>query len=152
MQVEWDPENGEDKREWQFDPDEVFRKDASLIEKHFGGSFDQWRAGLMIGNIDARAVLLWYMLKQVHPSVKFEDVPNFRVRQLKTELGTLELKTLWKRAEKMKMDPDTREAFNAQFEGDMQDAMKREGLDYHVEIVDGRLEIEGGLVDLPKPQ
>ena len=68
MIVEWDPENGEDKQTWQFDPDDVLRKDAALIEKYYGESYEQWTAGLMIGKIEARAVLLWYMLKQVHPS------------------------------------------------------------------------------------
>jgi hypothetical protein len=152
MQVEWDPENGEDKQVWQFDPDDVLRKDAMLIEKHYGGTWDQWRAGLMTGEINARTVLLWYMLLLIHPKIKFDDVPNFRVRQLKTEMGTLELKQLWKRAERMKMEPDTREAFNSQFEMDMADAMKREGVDGDVEIIDGKLAIEGVVADLPKAQ
>jgi hypothetical protein len=152
MQVEWDPENGEDKQVWQFDPDDVLRKDAMLIEKHYGGTWDQWRAGLMTGEINARTVLLWYMLLLIHPKIKFDDVPNFRVRQLKTEMGTLELKQLWKRAERMKMEPDTREAFNSQFEMDMADAMKREGVDGDVEIIDGKLAIEGAVADLPKAQ
>lgn len=153
MQVQWDPENGEDKQVWQFDPDDVLRKDAQLIEKHYGGSWDQWRAGLMTGQINARAVLLWYMMKLIHPKTRFEDLPDFRVRQLKTEMGTLELKDLWKRAQKMKLSPDVREAFEAQFEGDMADAMRREGIEGEVEIVDGQLAIEGQVaVDLPKPQ
>lgn len=154
MQVTWDPENGEQPQVWQFDPDDVFRKDAELIEKHYArGSYDQWRAALMIGEIAARAVLLWYMLKQVHPKVRYEDVPDFRVRQLKTEMGTSELKMLWERVKRMKLDADTREAFNAQFEADMADAMEREGHDGgHVSIIDGKLQLEGGPVDLPKPQ
>lgn len=150
MQVEWDPENGEEKRTWQFDPDDVFRKDAQQIEKHYGGTWDQWRAGLMTGEINARTVLLWYMLHLLHPNkVRFDDVPDFRVRQLKTEMGTVELKNLWKRAARMKFDPDVREAFDSQFEADMADAMKREGIDGDVSIVDGQLQLEGAQ-DLPK--
>lgn len=126
MHVAWDPQNGEDKQTWQFDPEDVHRKSAQLIEKHYGGSYDQWRAGLMLGEINARAVLLWHMLTQVHPKLRFEDVPDFRVRQLTVEMGTLELKDLWQRAAKAKMAPDTREAFNDRFEVDMAEAMKRE--------------------------
>lgn len=150
MQVEWDPANGEDKQRWQFDPDDVYRDEAALIEKHYGGSYDKWRAGLMLGEIEARAVLLWYMLKQIHPKLRFDDLPRFRVRQLTTQLGTMELNALWKRVVRMKLDPDTREAFNTQFEADMADAMEREGLDGSVEIIDGQLEIEGVKADLPK--
>lgn len=149
MHVEWDPENGEDRQTWQFDPEDVGRKEAQLIEKHYGGSYDQWRAGLMTGEINARAVLLWHMLTQVHPKLKFEDVPNFRVRQLTSEMGTSELKELWRRAERAKMAPDTREAFNDRWQMDMEDAMKREGLTGEVAIVDGVLELEG-VPDLPK--
>lgn len=155
MFVEWDPENGEEKQTWNFDPDDVLRKDAALIEKHYGESWDQWNAGLMLGKIEARAVLLWYMLKLVHPKLRYDDVPDFRVRQLKTEMGTLELKALYKRASKMKLDQDTRDAFEAQFESDMKDAMEREGIEGQVEFVDGVLAIETadpGLSadDLPK--
>jgi hypothetical protein len=150
MLVEWDPENGEDKQTWQFDPKDVFRKDAALIEKHYGGSWDQWIQGLRIGEINARAVLLWYMLKLVHPKIRFDDVPDFRVRQLEVQMGVTELRELYEQAKKLKLDPDTREAFETRFEADMREAMEREGLDGEVNIVDGRLELEGVSTDLPK--
>ncbi len=151
MYVAWDPENGESKSEWQFDPGEVTRKNAMLIEKHYGQAWDRWLAGLMLGEISARAVLLWYMMHLEHPNkVRFDDIPDFRVRQLKTEMGSLELKDLWKRAERMKLDPDQRDAFENQFEYDMRDALIREGRDPNGFHIDGKvLELEAG--DLPKP-
>lgn len=142
MLVTWDPEDGSDKQTWQFDPDEVLRKDATQIERHFGGSWDQWLAALQIGKIDARAVLLWYMLKLVHPKTRFDDVPDFRVRQLRVDQGVTELKRLYDRVKKMRLDPDVREAFESQFEADMREAMEREGFEGSFEVVDGVLSIE----------
>jgi hypothetical protein len=152
MHVEWDPESGEDKQTWQFDSGDVTRKQATLIEKHYGGTYDQWLAGLMSGQIQARAVLLWYMLSLIHDKIKFEDIPDFRVRQLTVQMGVTELRDLWKRAQRIKLTPDEREAFEAQFTEDMRDAMVREGLDPSGIRITGKvLELEGA-VDLPKPQ
>lgn len=151
MQVEWDPEDGSVKQEWTFDPGDVDRKSAILIEKHFGGSWDQFLAGLMLGQIQARAALLWYMMYLVHDKVRFEDIPNFRVRQLKVYQGVTELKDLWKRVQRMKLPEDQMDAFTAQFEEDMKDAMVREGLDPDNLHIDGKqLAIEGPGADLPK--
>lgn len=149
MHVTWDPENGEGQQVWNFDPGDVTRKKATLIEKHFGGSWDQWLQGLQMGQIQARSVLLWYMLSLVHDRIKFDDIPDFRVRQLKVEMGVAELRDLWERAKRVKLTPDQREAFEAQFEQDMRDAMVREGVDGDFTVTDGKLEIEGAPV-LPK--
>jgi hypothetical protein len=152
MHVEWDPESGEDKQTWQFDSGDVTRKQATLIEKHYGGSYDQWLAGLMGGQIQARTVLLWYMLLQVHSNIKFEDIPDFRVRQLTVQMGVTELRDLWKKVQRMRLSADEREAFEAQFEEDMRDAMVREGRDPSGVRIDGKkLELEG-VEGLPKPQ
>lgn len=152
MFVKWDPEDGSSTQEWVFDSGDVKRKDAILIEKHFKGTWDQWVAGLMTGDILARTVLLWYMMKQVHEAIKFEDIPDFRVRQLTVEMGVQELKNLWKRAQKIKLEADQREAFESQFEEDMRDAMKREGLDPDEFHIDGKVLAIGGAPDLPKQQ
>jgi hypothetical protein len=151
MFVQWDPEDGSDKQTWTFDPGDVTRKAATTMEKHYGGSWDQFLAGLQMGQMQARAVLLWHMMSLVHPKVKFEDIPDFRVRQLTVDMGVNELKDLWERAKRIKLTPDQREAFEAQFESDMRDAMEREGHEGEFSINDGRLAIEGS-VDLPKPQ
>ena len=150
MHVQWDPENGEAVQTWQFDPGGVTRKQATLIEKHYGGSWDQFQAGLMTGQIQARAVLLWFMMYTVHDKVKFEDVPDFRVRQLTVEMGVQELKDLWKRAQRIKLDADQREAFESQFAEDMKDALKREGKDPDDFRIDGKTLEIGAAPDLPK--
>ena len=150
MHVEWDPEvEGEQKQTWQFDPGDVTRKQATKIEEHFDGSYDQWTAGLMMGKVHARAVLLWHMLSQVHAKIKFEDVPDFRVRQLTVQMGSAEIHDLWKRAKRIKMTPDQREAFEAQIVEDMKDALGREGKEPDAWIEDDLLKTRVTL-ELPK--
>lgn len=152
MWVKWDPENGEAERTWVFDSGDVMRKHAIQIERHYGSSWDEWLRNLQMGQIQARAVLLWYMLVQVHPKLRFDDVPDFRVRQLTVEMGVSELKDLWERAKKVKLTPEQREAFEDQFRLDMREAMDREGLDGDFKVDDnGKLAIEGAAT-LPKPQ
>lgn len=143
MLVTWNPENGEDEQRWTFDPEDVLRKDAEKIETLYGEGWEPWLAALQVGSIKARSVLLWYMLYLVHPRLSYKDVPDFRVRQLKVEMGTLELKKLWERLSKMKMDEDRMETLRSAFEVDLKDAMVREGIDGNVEVVDGQLAITG---------
>lgn len=149
MQVMWDPENGEPVKQWDFDPDDVLFKDAQKIEKHYGAGWDQWLQGLQLGQMQARGVLLWYMLSLVHPSLQYKDVPQFRVRQLKVEMGVRELKALYERVKRMKLPEEDQERFELAFQADMADALKREGLDSEFEIVDGQLQLEGA-DELPK--
>ncbi len=149
MFVKWNPENGEPEQTFNFDSGEVMRKQAARIEKYYDGSFEQWVAGLMIGQIEARAVLLWHMLSQVHDKLRFEDVPDFRVRQLTVEMGVKELQDLLKRVKKMKLPDAQREAFNSQFESDLHDAMTREGYDPDLIENETVKVLEAG--ELPKP-
>lgn len=151
MHVTWDPENGEDKQSWAFDPDDVLGEDAKKIERYYGGTYDQWVAGLQSGQIQARTVLLWYMLAQVHPKLKFEDVPKFRVRQLKVEMGVRELKSLFARVQRMRLSDEDQQNFEMVFQADMADAMAREFPGGSASVVDGQLSIEGADTDLPKP-
>lgn len=152
MQVTWKPEDGEPDKVWQFDPYDVGRKDAMAIEKQYGSSWDRWVHGLRLGEIHARAVLLWHMMKQVHPRLQFNDIPDFRVRQLDVQMGVAELKELYERAKKIRLDPEERERFEAQFEVDMRDALEREGKDPDsVTVIEGHLELEEG-PELPKQQ
>jgi len=150
MHVTWDPEDGSEQQTWVFTPEDITRKQGEKIEKHAGTTFDQWTIGLRTGDLTARAVLLWHMLTQVHPTLRFEDVPDFRVRQLKVQMDVAELKDLWEKAKKTRMKPDVREAFESQFETDMADALAREGKNTEVAVVDSKLEIEGEVTTAPK--
>jgi len=151
VKVTWDPEDGTDKQDWDFDPQDVLRKEAEAIESEYGEGYDQWLAALQVGQIKARGVLLWHMMRQVHPSLKYRDVPDFRIRQLTVQMGVAELKKLWERLAKMRLDDDKREALEAAFEVDFREALAREGVEADVTIVDGKLAIEGATVaEAPK--
>lgn len=152
MYVEWDPEDGSDKQTWTFDPKDVLRKEATDIERQYGEAWDNWINGLRLGEIKARSILLWHMLRQVHPKLRFEDVPDFRVRQLTVHMGVNELTDLLKRMARMKLTDETREAATAAIEADIKEAMEREGIDGQARWVEGRLEIEGIKDELPKSQ
>jgi hypothetical protein len=145
MLVIWKPEDGSEDQTWMFDPEDVPRKRATEIEKLYsGGGYDQWVVALQAGEMEARAILLWYMMTQVHPKLQFKDLPDFRVRQLKTEMTVAELKDLWKRILRMKLDPDKMSDLKTAFEVSLEDAAEREGLDYTFSFLDGdRLAIEG---------
>ncbi len=143
MLVTWDPEDGTEKQTWQFDPDDVPRKRATEIEKLHGAGYDQWIVALQSGEIGARAILLWYMMTDVHPKLQFKDVPDFRVRQLKTEMTVAELRDLWKRIKRMRLSDDKMADLEAVFEISLEDAAEREGLDLTFSFVEGQLAIGG---------
>jgi hypothetical protein len=144
MLVIWDPEDGSDKQTWHFDPEDVPRKRATEIEKLYsGGGWDQWVVALQAGEIEARAILLWYMMTQVHPKLQFKDLPDFKVRQLKTEMTVAELKELWKRIVRMKLPADKMADMETAFEVSLEDAAEREGLSLDIEFIEGQLAITG---------
>ena len=140
MEVKYDPEDGSEVQTWTFDPDDVLRSEAALIEKHFGGPWEVWVNDLRVRNVKARTVLLWHLLSQSHPGkLKFEDTPDFRMRQLVVEMSSSELMDVFHQVARTKMSDDTREQFEAAFGRDYQDALLREGK-----------AVEGELVSLPK--
>lgn len=126
MYVRWDPANGEPVREFDFDPEDVLRSEAKAIEKQYGKGWEQWLNALRIKEADARATLLWHLLKQEHKALRFEDVPDFRMRQMKVEMSSKELRELKARTEKMKWTEDERDQLRMAFEIDIADAMQRE--------------------------
>lgn len=144
MYVRWDPENGEDAREWAFDPEDLLKSEGKAIEKQYGKSVEVWLNQLRIKELGAREVLLWHLLRQEHKTLAFADVPDFRLRQLKVEMSSLELRELAKRTERMKLTEDERDQLRQAFEIDIADAMRRETGVYEGDIADEE-------PNLPKP-
>jgi hypothetical protein len=134
MDVTYDPEDGSDVRKWVFDPDDVLKSEAKAIEKHFGESWEAWVNALRIRNMKAREVLLWHLLHLDHPKLRFEDTPDFRVRQVVVEMSSAELMEVYQQMAKTKMNADLRDAFESAFQRDYQEALLREG-----KAVDGEL-------------
>ena len=142
MFVTFDKEDGTPPQEWVFDPEDVLSSEAKAIEKAYGGSWEQWINGLRMMEVKARIILLWHLIRQEHKSMRFEDTPDFRMRQVQVQMSVAELRALYERMAGSIRDEDIRDAFEAAFQRDIRDAMKRE----NGGVIEG--EIEG--VDLPK--
>jgi hypothetical protein len=135
MHVTFNPEDGSEEKNWTFDPDDVLRSEATAIEKAYGESWEQWINALRIKNAKARTVLLWHLLKADHPKLRFDDTPDFRMRQMKVEMSSAELKEVFDQMARTKMDEDLREAFENAFQRDYQDALAREGKAFDGELI-----------------
>lgn len=149
MFVTFDPEDGTKPQVWDFDPDDVTRKQGEAIEKAMGtinggpASFDAWLDLVRASNMKARGVLLWHLLKEKHPHLPIKDTPDFKRKQLKVEMSVAELRVLYKRISATKMDDAVREAFEHAFEVDIRDAMERETGVVHGEVVGTDVEETG---------
>lgn len=132
MFVTFDARDGSDPVTWDFDPDDVTRKQGETIETAMGQvgnspvSFETWLQLVQAGNMKARAILLWHLLRLTHPNLPFKDVPDFARKQLKVEMSVAELRALKDKISRVRMDDQTREIFEAQFDRDIADAMQRE--------------------------
>lgn len=93
MFVQYKPK-GEPEQSWEFVPDDVFEDDAELVEKHFGDDWDEFLKGVRAGKARARKVLLWHLMRQTHPKLRFDDVPRFRMGEVTAEFSSTELREL----------------------------------------------------------
>lgn len=128
MFVTWDPEDGSEVVTFDFDEGDVGSKEAIRIEKAYGEGWESWLNGLRIKEAAARRCLLWWWLTQTHPHLPFRDVPDFKMRQLKVEMNSGEIRSLTKRMLLMKMDDDKRDMLQQALELDLREAMEREGV------------------------
>jgi hypothetical protein len=129
MFIRWQAEGETEPTVFEFDPDEVTSKEGQAIEKAMGGnapSFEMWLELVRVGNIKARTILLWFLLQKEHPKTTLADVPDFKRKQLKVEMSVAELQELRTKMSKQKMEDGIREAFEAQFDVDIAEAMERE--------------------------
>lgn len=78
MRVAYTPEdNPEAKQSWVFRPGRVRQSEAALIERQYGQNWDKFCADVQAGNIAARRVLLWHLIRREHPKLRLEDTPDF---------------------------------------------------------------------------
>lgn len=108
MFVTYSPE-GDAAQRWEFDPDKVRQSKAEVIEKRFGGNWDKFRAGVQSGDSKARRVLLWHLLSLDHHTLRYEDVPDFCMGELKVEHSRGELLALRGRIEKSSIAAEDRD-------------------------------------------
>lgn len=137
MDVTFDQEDGNAPLHWTFDPDDVLRSEAAAIEKAFGGPWEQFINQLRVKDAKARTVLIWHLLRQQHPNLRFDDVPDFRMRQVKVQMSSTELRDLYDLMVRQIKDEDIKEAFQTAWNADYQDALLREGKAIEGEIESG---------------
>ncbi len=130
MWVTYKAEGSEQADRWPFDPATVKQSQAEMIEKRFGGTWDQFRQGVQAGNSKARRVLLWHLMRTAagHHTLRYEDVPDFAMGDLVVEHSHSELLALRDRLEKAALDDDMREQARTALDIEITDAMSREGI------------------------
>ncbi|WIM97842.1 hypothetical protein ACTOB_001396 [Actinoplanes oblitus] len=111
MKVTYTPGEG-DVQIWDFDPDQVPQSQAEMIERRYGsgpGQWDAWVDDCRRGGARARKILLWHLLRQTHHTLRFEDVPDFRMGQVKVEHSLEELLTIRDRVLKSNLTTDEKD-------------------------------------------
>jgi len=93
--------DGDPPQDWDIDIDDVTESAAERIERQYRKAtadnsltYDHFRLSVYQGGATARRVLLWHLMREVHPSLRFEDTPDFRRKQLKVEFSRGELKVM----------------------------------------------------------
>lgn len=85
MIVTYRPEDGGEPQTWEFDPSRVRASRAEMIEKRAGENWEAWLMQVQQGNMRARRVLLWHLMSMPHPTMRFEDTPDFYAGELEIQ-------------------------------------------------------------------
>ena len=125
MHITYSPEDG-DRQEWDFNPDRVRQSVAEVIERRFGGTWDEFKAGVQSGSMRARRALLWHLLSLQHPTLRYEDTPDFFAGELKVQFSVTELTELRELTLKANLSAEKREMALTAIDFEMSEAMARE--------------------------
>lgn len=120
-----DPADG-DKCEWSFDLNRIKASRAEMIEKRFGENWDQWQVDVQSGNMKARRVLLWHLMSTDHPSLKYEDTPDFYAGEVTVEYSVAELQNINEKIQKASLPEDQKTQYAAAYDVAITEAMARE--------------------------
>jgi hypothetical protein len=121
MYVHYRPEDG-DSQTWEFIPGRVRVNEGELIEKRFGGTYDEFIAAVQSGSLRARRVLLWHLIRKTHHTLHFEATPDFYADELEVQHTREELEELQRMAEKASMPDEDKTRVMASLDFAMQDA------------------------------
>jgi hypothetical protein len=125
MFVTYMPEDSGQQR-WEFDPAKVRQSRAEQIEKRYGKNWDQFQAGVQSGDSKARKVLLWHLMSLEHHTIRYEDMPDFCMGEVKVEHSRGELLKLRDRLEKANLADDEREQMLTALDIEITTAMESE--------------------------
>lgn len=106
--------DGQKPQVFEFRPGRVLSSHAMMIEKRYAkalgeksATWDQFKAAVMSGSSVARRVLLWHLLSRTHPTVRFEDTPDFYEGELLVEHSKEELSEMREMLEKSPSIPES---------------------------------------------
>jgi hypothetical protein len=108
---------------WEFDPDDVWQAQAEMVEKRYGKNWDTFLIDVRQGSARARRVLLWHLQRQVHHTLRLEDVPDFKMGAVKVEHSVDELILIRDRVAKSSLSEEDKEGLLAAFDVEISDAM-----------------------------
>lgn len=91
MRVTYKPEDGNEPQSWDFNPNRVRSSEQVIVEKQFGGTWLEFKTGVMSGSAAARRVLLWHLIRREHPAHSFRDTPDFYDDELLIEQTLAEI-------------------------------------------------------------
>lgn len=117
----------DDVQSWDFDPDDVTQSQAEMVEKRYGQNWDTFLIDVRQGSARARKVLLWHLLRQTHHTLRIEDVPDFRMGDLKVEHSLDELLHIRDRVFKANLAQDEKEGILAALDLEITEAMGEPG-------------------------
>lgn len=144
MFVTYSPEGGDVQR-WAFNPKRVRAAKAEMIEKRAGVNWDAWLVAVQSGNMRARRVLLWHLMTVEHPTMRWEDVPDFYAGEVLVEHSAAELVEIRAKVAGAALPADQRETILAALDGEIAAATARE-----VEP-EGKARSESAASDTPSP-
>jgi len=126
MRVTYAPEGGAEQV-WDFDPKRVRASEAEAIERRAGESWDAWLLNVQSGQMRARRVLLWHLLRRDHPTLRYEDTPDFFAGEVVVEHTRAELEEIRERVVRAKLPADQREQVLSALDMAIDEAREREG-------------------------
>lgn len=100
MYLKYHPDGTAESQTYEFLPGRVRVSKAQVVEKLYSkaigekATWEQFKIAVMQGSIAARRVLLWMLMSQVHPSLRYEDVPDFFEEEVTVEWSRRELQDM----------------------------------------------------------
>lgn len=91
MNITYKPEGGTEQS-WVFKPAKVRQSEAEVIEARAGCDWDTFITKVQEGASRARRVLLWHLMRREHPTLRYEDTPDFLVGELVVQFDADELR------------------------------------------------------------
>ena len=126
MFVTYTPD-GADRHEWEFIPGKMRASEAQPIERRFGGSWEKWSIEIQQGSVAARRLLLWHLLRREHPTLRWEDTPDYAMDELEISYSSDEMRDLITNAEAAPIeDQEQKNAVLAGLRAELEKAEQRE--------------------------